>query len=108
MRRKIFIGIAVFFAVTSIVSTILPLDTLAILPIIATALFAFLAYRNSEGKEWHASRLLLIVSGLLLVIVIGKQLLIKDEVEVDKQFEQQKAQSEKEDLQQLEELEGLE
>ena len=108
MRRKIFIGIAVFFAVISIVSTILPLDTLAILPIIPTAFFAFLAFRKSEGKQWHASRLLLIISGLLLVVVIGKQLFIKDEVEVDRQFEQKKVQSEKEDLKQLEELEGLE
>jgi hypothetical protein len=111
MRRKIFIGIAVFFAVISIVFTILPLDTLAFLPIITTALFAFLAFRKSKGKQWHASRLLLIISGLLLAIVIGKQIFIEDQVETDRQFEQKKVQSEKEttkELEELEELEGLE
>lgn len=108
MRRKIFIGIAVFFALVSIVFTILPLDTLAILPIIPTALFAFLAFRKSDGRQWHASRLLLIVSALLFIVVIGKHFLIKDEIETDTQFEQKKIQSEKETAKELEELEGLE
>ena len=108
MQRKIFIGIAVFFALVSIVFTILPLDTLAILPIIPTALFAFLAFRNSEGRQWHASRLLLIISALLFIVVIGKHFLIKDEIEADAQFEQKKLQSEKETAKELEELEGLE
>ena len=108
MRKKIFIGIAVFFALISLVFTILPLDTLAILPIIPTAIFAMLAFRNSKGKQWHASRLLLIVSGLLLVVVIGKQLFSEDEVETDQQFEQKKVQSERETAKELEELEGLE
>jgi hypothetical protein len=108
MRRKIFIGISVFFALISIVFTILPLDTLAILPIIPTAIFAYLAFRNADGKNWHASRLLLIISGLLFVIVVGKELLVKDEVETDHQFEQKKVQSERETTKELEELEGLE
>ncbi len=108
MAKKIFIGIAVFFALVSIVFTILPLDTLAILPIIPTAIFAFLAFRNSSGRQWHASRLLLIVSGLLFVVVIGKQLFATNEVETDRQFEQKKIQSEKETKKELEELEGLE
>lgn len=108
MRRKIFIGIAVFFALLSIVFTILPLDTLAIVPIVPTAVFAFLAFRNSEGKQWHASRLLLVISGLLFLVVIGKHFLISDEVEIDQQFEQKKVQSEKETAKELEELEGLE
>lgn len=108
MRRNIFIGIAIFFALISIVFTILPLDTLAILPIIPTAIFAFLAFRKSEGQQWHASRLLLIISGMLFLVVIGKQLLIDNEIETDEQFEQKKVQSEKDDVKQLEELEGLE
>src|SRR5688572_11593740 len=101
MGRKILIGIAIFFALISIVFTILPLDTLAILPIIPTALFAFLAFRKSEGKQWHASRLLLVVSGILLVVVIGKRIFINDDVETDRQFEQKKIQSERETAKEL-------
>ena len=108
MRKKIFVGIAVFFALISLVFTILPLDTLAILPIVPTAFFAFLAFRKSDGKIWHAARLLLIVSGLLLAVIIGKQLFIQDEIEVDQKFEQKKIQSERETAKELEELEGLE
>lgn len=108
MRRKIFIGIAVFFALVSIVFTILPLGTLAVIPIVPTMVFALLAFRGATGKQWHTARLLLIVSGLLFVIVIGKELLMEDKVETDRQFEQKKIESEKETAKELEELEGLE
>lgn len=108
MRRNIFIGISLVFALISIACTILPLDTLAIVPIIPTAIFAYLAFRNSHGKQWHISRLLLITSALLFVVVIGKQLFVKDQIETDQQFEQKKIQSERETAKELEELEGLE
>lgn len=108
MGKKILIGIGVFFALASIVFTILPLGTLAVIPIGVTAFFAFFAFRNATGKQWHAARLLLVVSGLLLVIVIGREFLIEDKIEADHQFELKKAESEKEDIKQLEELEGLE
>jgi phosphoglycerol transferase MdoB-like AlkP superfamily enzyme len=106
--RKVFIIIAVVFAIISIVFTFLPLGTLAIIPIIPTLLFGFLAFRGAEGKQWHAARLLLIIGGLTLLIVIGKEIFIKDEVIADKQFEAKKIESEKETKKELEELEGLE
>jgi len=108
MRKNILIVISVIFALISLVFTVLPLDTIAIAPIIPTALFAYLALRDSQGKQWHTARLLLIISGLLFVAVTGKTLLAKDEVETDMQFEQKKAESERQTTKELEELEGLE
>ena len=42
-----------------------------------------------------------------LSVVIGKELFTKDEVEVDKQFEEKKIESKKEAQQDLEQLEEL-
>jgi hypothetical protein len=106
--KKAFISIAILFALISIVFTVLPMGTLAIIPIAITLIFGFLGFRNSEGIPMHISRLALFAGGLMLLIVIGKEIFIKDEVVVDQQFEQKKAAGEKEDVKQLEELEGLE
>ncbi len=108
MSKKIFTGLAVFFALISIVFTVLPLGTLAIIPIAPAIVFGFLAFRKSTGKVMHISRLALLVSALMLLIVIGKELFVTEEVAADKQFEQKKIDSEKQAKKELEELEGLE
>lgn len=106
--KKIYIGFALLFCLASIVFTVLPMGTIAFLPIALSIVFGFLALRNSDGRLLHASRLILFVSGSMLLIVVGKQIFIKDEIAADKQFEAKKAESEKETAKELEELEGLE
>ena len=106
--KKVFIVLGVLFALISVIFTVLPLGTLAIIPIVPALFFGFLGFRNSYGKQMYISRLAILVAGLMLVIVIGKELLIKDEVIADEQFEQTKADSEKETVKELEEIEGLE
>ena len=51
---------------------------------------------------------LLFISALCSVFVLGKTLFIKDEVEVDQKFEQQKMETKQEAKKELEEIEGLE
>jgi len=106
--KKLFLILALLFCLIAIVFTVLPTGTFALLPIVPALLFSFLTFRKSEGKMFHASRLILFVSAAMLLIVIAKEVLIQDEVVADKQFEQKKIESEKETVKELEELEGLE
>lgn len=106
--KKLFIVLAVLFTIIGIIFTFLPLGTLAIIPVAPALFFAFLAFRKSAGKQKRISKLLLAVSTLTLIIIVGKELFVKDEVVADQQFEQKKAASEKEAKKELEEIEGLE
>ncbi|RZJ25966.1 MAG: hypothetical protein EOO48_13215 [Flavobacterium sp.] len=104
--KKVYLILALLFATVSIIFTVLPMGTLAFMPIIPAIAFAILAMRNSDGRILHGSRLILFVSASMLLIVIGKELFVKDEVVADKQFEQKKVESEKEATNELE-SEGL-
>ena len=105
--RKLFLVIACVFTTLSIVFAFLPLGTLALMPVGIALVFGFLALKKSDEKQRKLVKLLLLFSFLSLVVVIGKELFTKDEVEVDKQFEEKKIESKKEAQQDLEELEGL-
>lgn len=110
MRKSLTI-LAAIFTVIGIVFAFLPLGTLGILPIGLAIIFGFIAFRMSDGNQKKLPKMFLIISALLLVVVLGKEIFIKDEVEADKQFEQKKIESQKEaqkELEELEELEGLE
>ena len=52
--------------------------------------------------------MLLVITTLSLVFVLGKEVFAQDEVEVDQQFETQKAESKNQAQKELEELEDLE
>lgn len=102
--RKTTLITAVIFAILGIVFAILPLGTLALIPIVISLLFASIAFIKSEDAEKKLPKWLLLISGLTLIVVIGKETLIKDEVAKDVQFEQKKEASKKEDLKDLEGL----
>lgn len=106
--RKLFIVLASFFAVLGIIFTILPLGMIALLPIGLALLFAFLVFIKSEASQKKFPILLLIISAITLLIVIGREAFVKNEVIVDTQFDQKKIESKKEAQKDLEELEGLE
>jgi EamA domain-containing membrane protein RarD len=103
--RKLFVVLAIVFAILGILFAVLPLGTLAFLPIGLALLFAFIAFVNSDVTQKNLPKWILIVSGLTLIAVIGKVALVKDEVAKDVQFEQKKEESKKEDLKDLEGLE---
>jgi EamA domain-containing membrane protein RarD len=103
--RKLFVVLAIVFAILGILFAVLPLGTLAFLPIGLALIFAFIAFMNSDVTQKNLPKWILIVSGLTLIAVIGKVTLVKDEVAKDVQFEQKKEESKKEDLKDLEGLE---
>ncbi|WP_396191964.1 hypothetical protein [Flavobacterium sp.] len=106
--RKTFLILSIIFVVISIVFSALPLDTLALLPIGITLIFLFITFKKSEANQRKFPKWLFIITYLCGIFVLGKTFLIKDEVAVDQQFEQQKIETKQEARQELEELEGLE
>ena len=106
--RKTFLILALIFTVVSIIFTALPLDTLALAPIGLALLFIFIAFKKSSIEERKLPKRLFIVVYICALIVLGKTYLIKDEIAVDTQFEQEKIETKQEAKKDLEELEGLE
>lgn len=103
--RQLFLVMASIFTVLSVIFAFLPLGTLALIPVGIALLFGFLALKKSDVKQAKWVKLLLLVSILSSVLVVGKEIFTKDEVEVDKQFDAKKVESKKEAQK---ELEGLE
>lgn len=105
---KIIVNIlATLVLILGIAFTILPMDTLAFLPIGITLILAGISYFVLQPKKQKWEKFILIISILLVLIVTFKALFIKDEVAVDKEFQQKQTEAEKQDIQDLEELEDL-
>jgi intracellular septation protein A len=102
--RQLFLVIASIFTVLSVVFALLPLGTLALIPVGIALLFGFLALKKSDTKQAKWVKVLLVVSVLSLVFVVGKEFLTKDEVELDKQFDVKRLESKKEAQKELEDL----
>ena len=102
--RKIFAYLAAFFAVLAIVLTVLPFGTIAFIPVALTLILGMFALKYSNDKEKIFPKIVLIVSVITLLVIIGRDVFVKDVVTVDKQFEQKKEESKKQDIK---ELEGL-
>ena len=86
--RKLFIVLAFIFAFIGIAFSILPLGTLALLPIGLALIFGLIAFLKSDAQQKNVPKWILIVAGITLIIVVGKEILITDEVAKDEQFEQ--------------------
>lgn len=83
----------------------MPLDTIAFLPIGFGLIFSLLLLKNSNANQKKLPNVLLLLCVLSSVFVLGKTLLVKDKVEKDTKFEEQKIESKKEDVKDLEGLE---
>jgi hypothetical protein len=106
--RKLFLILTIVFGLLSIAFTILPLDTLAFLPIGLALVFGLLTLRQSENSQKKLPKIILTIAAICSAVVLGKILLVKDEVATDTQFEQQKIETKQEAQKELEELESLE
>jgi len=102
--RKFCVISAVFFAVLGIVFTILPMGTIAFLPIGIAFILSFLAIYKSKFNQQKLPKIILFISVLTFLVVVGKVIFVKDVVVSDKQFEQIKVESKKEDIKDLEGL----
>lgn len=103
--NRLFIILAIVFGVFGIAFTILPLGTLALIPIALGLIFAFLSVLRQREKLFPKIVLLAVFVNLLTVI--GREVFVKDVVEADQQFENVKQQSEQEAQKELEDLENL-
>ncbi len=106
--RKLFLILALLFTALALVFSILPMDTLAFLPIGLAIAFSLILLKKSESKQKKIPKFLLFIGVLCSTFVMGKTLFIKDKVAKDTQFEEQKIENNKEAKKDLEELEGLE
>jgi len=102
--RKSFLISAIIFATVGLIFTILPLGTIAILPVLIAIIFCLLAFYKSNPELKKLPRIVLIISATTLLVIIGKSVLVKDKVVADKQFEMKKEESKKEDIKDLEGL----
>lgn len=105
---KIIVNIlATIVLIVSIAFTVLPMDSVAFLPIIATAIIAAISFFVLSPKKQKWEKYILLICVVLAIVVSFKLLFIKDEVVIDEQYQQEQAEKELEDIQDLEELEGL-
>lgn len=103
--NRLFIILAIVFGVFGVAFTILPLGTLALIPVALGLIFAFLSVLRQREKLFPKIVLLAVFVNLLTVI--GREVFVKDVVEADQQFENVKQQSEQEAQKELEDLENL-
>ena len=103
--RKLFIILAAVFAVVGLIFAILPMGSIAFLPIILAIVLALVAMWKSNDNQKKTPKWILVIALAILVLVTVKVVFVKDKVVVDQQFIQENVDS-KEEAQQ--ELEGLE
>ncbi len=102
--RKFLIILSLFFVVFGIVFTILPLGTIAFLPVVLAIVLAATLIFISKPEQRQLPKWILLAGILTLLSVMGKVVFIQDKVETDKQFEQQKIDAKKQDVKDLEGL----
>jgi len=103
--KKLFLVLALVFTLLAIISAALPLDTLAFLPTGLAIAFCLLLLKKSDDDQKQLPKILLLLCVLASVFVLGKILVLKDEVVEDTQFEKQKTETNQEAKQELEDLE---
>lgn len=103
--RKLFLVLAVLFTLIAIVFSALPMDTIAFLPIGLALIFCLVLLKKSNENQKKLPNILLLICVLSSVFVLGKTLIIKDEIEKDAKFEKEKIENKQEAKKELEDLE---
>lgn len=103
--RKALLILSFIFVVISVVFSILPFDTLALLPIGVALILIFITFKKSDTNQRKLVKWLFALTYICAIFVLGKTYLIKDEVEKDQKFEQQKIETKQEAKKELEDLE---
>ena len=103
--RNLYLILGIIFTLLAIVFSYLPMDTIAFLPIGLALVFCLLLLKRSNENQKRLPDILLVLCVLCSAFVLGKTLLVKDKVEKDTKFEEQKIESKKEDVKDLEGLE---
>lgn len=104
--RKLFLILAVLFLLISIAFAVFPMGTIAFLPIGLALTFSLLLLKKSEESNKKVPNWLLTLSAVCSLVVLLKVIFIKDKIEIDQKFEQQKVETKKEAKKELEALEN--
>ena len=105
--RKLLIILSIIFAIAGIIFTILPMGTIAFLPVSIAIISSVLAIVKSGATQKTFPKILLLCAIVIFLADVAKDVLFKDKVSVDQQFIQEKQDSKQEAQKELEELEGL-
>lgn len=103
--RKLLVVLTIIFTMLAIIFSALPLDTIAFLPIGFAIVFCLLLLKKSQTNQKKLPNILLLLCALSCLFVLGKTLLIKDEVLKDVKFEKEKIETQIEAKKELEDLE---
>ncbi len=106
--RKLLIILTIAFAIIGIVFIILPMGTLAFLPAGGAILLSIITLVLSKDKQKMLPKYLILISFIVFLTVIAKDVFVKDQIVTDQQFDNNKEESKQEAKKELEELEGLE
>lgn len=105
--RIAFIIIAIVFVALTIAFTILPMGTIALIPVALAFLFSFFAFLKSKERKRIFSKWLMFFVFVLFLVIVAKDVFVKDKVVTDQKFQLEKQNSQQEAQKELEELEGL-
>jgi hypothetical protein len=103
--RKLLVVLAIIFTSLAIIFSALPLDTIAFLPIGLAMIFCLLLLKKSAVNQKKLPNILLLLCVVSSLFVLGKTLLVKDQVVKDTKFEKEKMETKKEAKKELEDLE---
>lgn len=105
--RITFIIVAIFFATLTIAFTVLPMGTIALIPVALAFLFSLFAVLKSKERKKTFPKWILFFSFVLFLVVVGKDVFMKDKVVIDQKFQLEKQNSQQQAQKELEELEGV-
>lgn len=103
--RKLLVVLGIIFTLLAVTLSVLPFDTIAFLPIGMALIFSLILLKKSNENQKRLPNILLLLCVLSSVFVLGKTLLVKNEVVKDVKFEHQKVDENKEAKKDLENLE---
>ncbi len=105
--RKLLIVLTIILAIIGIVFTILPMGTLAFIPVGSAILLSIIAIILSKENQKMLPKYLLLASFIVFLAVVAKDVFVKDKIVTDQQFDEKKVESKQEAKKELEELEDL-
>ena len=103
--RKLLVVLEIIFTALAIIFSALPLDTIAFLPIGLAMVFCLLLLKKSAVNQKKLPNILLLLCVVSSLFVLGKTLLVKDQVVKDTKFEKEKMETKIEAKKELEDLE---
>ena len=103
--RKLLVVLAIIFNSLAIIFSDFTLDNISFLPIGLAMVFCLLLLKKSAVNQKKLPNILLLLCVVSSIFVLGKTLLVKDQVVKDTKFEKEKMETKKEAKKELEELE---